>query len=263
VKVTWDEGKKMAQAQRCGEPGCGRDLVMAWDGDGYNVRCREHKLSTLFMDKTTPSQAVRRGESADPHIVQAMAIKEGKELRKAPEITVYKDVAVGVVQDAGTKKALTTEQIHELIEFASRFGLNIYRRHVCMMYGKPYIEIDGIYFKAHETGELDGYSCRPLTLGEKAEVGYDPTDAAWFVQVYRKGRSHPFEGRHRVTKAFLEERSERSGEYRWPTWRNWTDRMTEKQAQRYAFRLAFPDLAIWAEEPDEPGPEPDDTVPES
>ena len=66
--------------------------------------------------------------------------------------------------------------------------------------------------------------------------------------MYRKGAAQPFEGRHHITQPWLETRSEKSGDYRYPTWRLWPERMTEKQAYRFAFRMAFPDWAVWEKE---------------
>ena len=248
MKTNWEEGKEFVKGRICGEPGCGHSLVLAWERDHYEARCNDHKASERFQQVGSTAQAVRRGDVADPYVEQTMAGKRSRDVQAASQVVEHQGYKLGDVRDAGTKALATPEQIRALIDFTLRYGLDPYRRHVCLMYGRPFIEIDGIYFKANQTGELDGYDCRPLTLTEKAEFGYNPDDAAWLSTIYRKGRARPFVGRHRVSSEFLEERSSKSGEYRWPTWRTWTDRMCEKQAQRYAFRLAFPELELWTEE---------------
>lgn len=246
-KITWDEGKKFVQEHACGVVGCGRPLVLAWDGSSYVVKCNTHPESDEYTVIKSAAKAWKQGEPVTPYEAQAIEKRVDQELRKG-EVVVHRGVIMDAKQkDGGSRKELTVEQIRDLIDYALTYGLDPRRNHVCMMYGRPFIEIDGLFFKANEKGELDGYGSRPLTLNEKAEAGYDPDDVACIVWVYRKGRAQRFEGRHRVTRAWLDTRTADGG-YRYPTWREWTERMVEKQATRFALRVAFPDWELWGKE---------------
>ncbi|MCJ7828986.1 MAG: recombinase RecT [Dehalococcoidia bacterium] len=196
----------------------------------------------------SPTEAYRKGELANPYAAQAIEHKREVKTLHGAEIVVYKGYELADVKDAGTRKLATPEQVQQLIDFAIRYGLDPYRGHVCLMYGRPFVEIDGLYCLAHNTGEMDGCNSRPLTISERDDYSLPPLQSAWIAFVWRKGCSHPFTGMHSVSQEFLDERSNDGKEYRNPTWRKWPGRMCEKQAQRFAFRMAFPDLPIWAEE---------------
>lgn len=248
MKLSWEEGKTFVQTHYCGEPDCGKPLVLAWDGKSYDARCTVHKDSERFTVSISPAEAYRKGELADPYVATAIEHKREVKTQHGDQIVVHKGYELADVKDAGTRKLATPEQVKQLIEFVLRYGLDPYRGHACLMYGRPYVEIDGLYFLAHNTGEMDGCNSRPLTNSERADYGIPALDDAWIAFVWRKGCAHSFTGMHTVAQKFLDERSNDGTDYRNPTWRKWPGRMCEKQAQRFAFRMAFPDLPIWTEE---------------
>lgn len=175
MRVTWDEGKDFARKYVCGEPNCAKPLTLTWQKDGYDVRCNTHPTTENFKPIRSVETAIRRGELGAPVAESLAHIEEQKAAVAGPEVSKYRGFMVGEQKDAGTRKALTQQEIQTLIEYAQLHGLNPYLNHVCMMYGRPFAEIDALFFKAHETGELDGASSRPLTLNEKADSGMRPT----------------------------------------------------------------------------------------
>lgn len=161
--------------------------------------------------------------------------------QKTTSIATYKGYTLQGVKDAGSHRELAPAQVKALIDFAEKLGLDLRRRHACIMYGRPYIEIDGLYFLAHQTKCFNGLATTPMTLAEKEAFGWDPDDYVWKAEIFRKGIDQPFVGWERFTKKRLDEKNDK-GEYRWPTFRTIPDRMCEKQAERYALRKAFPEL---------------------
>lgn len=248
MKCTYEEGEKLAKTHVCGEPDCGREMVVAWINDGYEVYCRDHPFSARFkpihrLEDHIPDDTPGK---FDAEIAQA---GRRREAAKNGKLTIeHQGTVVSDLKDVGTGHLATANQVRLLVEFCNRTGLDLYRRHACLMYGKPYIEIDGLYFLARETKEFEGLSSRPVTLSEKAEFGWDPYDVAWFAYVYRKGCAQPFRGCEHNTQARINERTRDGSESRWPVLRDRPDRMTEKQAIRYAMRAAFPDLPVWENE---------------
>ena len=161
MKLSWEEGKAFILAHCCGEPGCGKPLVLAWDGKGYDARCTLHKTSERFTVSISPEEAYRKGELADPYVAQAIEHKREVKTQHGAEIVVHRGYELADVKDAGTRKLATPEQVQQLIDFALRYGLDPYRGHVCLMYGRPFVQIDGLYCLAHNTGEMDGCDSGP------------------------------------------------------------------------------------------------------
>lgn len=170
------------------------------------------------------------------------------EVKKGGLIVEHGGKVVADIKDAGTRELATADQIKALVNFANRYNLDMYRNHVCLMYGKPYVELDGLFWLARQTGEFNGLATAPMFKGEKAKWGIAKTDIVWTASAYRKGCLYPFMGWERTTQEKLEERTKDGKEWRWPVLRARPDRMTEKQAIRYALRAAFPDLPVWESE---------------
>ncbi len=248
MKVEYEEGKKLVMTHVCGELDCGKPLVLTWVENAYNVRCNTHPESTEFHNIPTITQLHDQGEPLPVYVEDAIEKRRLHPSGGAIMTVEHLGKTLEDVKDAGTDRRATPDQVKALIEFAGRYSLDVYRKHVCLMYGEPYIEIDGLFFLAKQTGEFNGVSSRPLMLEEKTSFGYEPTDQAWVANVYRKGCDHAFVGRHRVLQAQIDEMTKDGKEYRYPVLRKWPDRICEKQAIRFALRAAFPDMPVWESE---------------
>lgn len=79
------------------------------------------------------------------------------------------------------------------LKLAERYGLDIMRRHLVPIDGKPFITRDGLLHLAHASGRLDG-----IVLEEQGD-----DDAEWWavVSVYRTDMSHPFRFKGRYPKS--------------------------------------------------------------
>lgn len=253
MKVDYDQGKDICLSHVCGVEGCGGELVLRWLGGGHVVCCPKHPSEDNF--KPLPSVTTELARSPDPPAA-LRGVQEAKAQRKASTAVLTVDhmgYTLSDVKDAGTDKMATAEQIKGLIEFAARYGLDPYRRHVCLMYGRPHVEIDGYYHLAVKSGEFNGCATSPVGQKEKEDWGLQEGDRAWRAIVYRKGQEWGVTATWIVPRSMVDERSKDGTGWRWPTYRQWPDRMCEKGAERLAFRKAFPDWALWNEVPDEVG----------
>ena len=248
MKCDYEEGERLAKTHICGFEGCTRELVVAHQQDGYHVYCNVHPLNDKF-------QPIRGIETQRPELAQhveehqkAVAQRRAEAVKTGALTVEHKGTVLVDVKDAGTKVLATADQVKALIEFADRYNLDVYRNHVCLMYGKPYVEIDGLYWLARQTKEFDGLKTRPMFTEEKRQVGWRDADIAWYAEVHRKGCSQPFTGWECTPPEKLEERTKDGQGYRWPVLHDRPNRMTEKQAIRYALRAAFPDLPVWESE---------------
>ena len=248
MKCTYEEGEQLLKTHICGYQGCTRQLVITWYQDHYDVHCTEHPLFMAFKPVRSDFDLIPGHEEAKEDYEQAITRRRAEAAKQGKQIVEHRGRIVSDIRDAGTRQLATADHVRDLIEFADRYNLDLYRNHVCLMYGKPYVEIDGLYWLARQTEEFNGVVTRPLFLHEKDELGWDESDFAWTAEVYRKGCDHSFTGWDRTTQAKLEERSKDGKEWRWPLHRERPDRMTEKQAIRYALRAAFPDLQVWESE---------------
>lgn len=248
MKTTYQEAEKLRSTHLCGYQGCRNELVSAWHNGAYNVYCNKHPLNDQFI----PIEGIQTYQpELEQHVEDqqaAQANRRREAVTKGALSVEHQGVILADVKDAGTRQLLTADQVKALIEFANRYGLDLYRNHACMMYGKPFIEIDGLYHLARQTGEFQGLTTHPIFIEEKLKYGWKKTDIAWTATVDRKGCSVGFTGWHRVTQAQVDELTRDGKEYRWPVHRSWPDRMVEKQAIRFAMRAAFPDLPIWESE---------------
>jgi hypothetical protein len=245
VKAELYEAQQIQRNHLCGYQGCRNELVIAWKDGAHHVYCNQHPLNDQFI----PIEGVETYQPELEQRVEDLAAAQAKRKREAVTkgaLSVeHQGVILADVKDAGTRQLATADQVTVLIEFALHYGLDLYRNHACLMYGKPFIEIDGLYYLARQTGEFIGLNTHPIFLDEKRQYGWDDTDIAWMATVHRKGCKEGFVGWHRVSQGQVGEMTKDGREYRYPVLRNWPDRMVEKQAIRFAMRAAFPDLPIW------------------
>ncbi len=128
-------------------PEHGKKLGVAWHAEenSYVIRCAENHYPEEVTKLPSRTQQFKQG--------QLDAVKEGFSLM--------------VTEDLGTGKELSPPQIIALTSYAERYHLDVRRSHVVLMYGMPYITIDGYCYHANRSKKPYKLKSRPLSNEER------------------------------------------------------------------------------------------------
>jgi len=139
------------------------------------------------------------------------------------------------VYEASTGEMVKGELRLAAIEYARRVGLRPELGHICLYYGKPWVTIDGWYYRfrgAYPDGKV---VTRPLSSNERLDFQLDEHIIAWKAEVYAKdggdllavGYGYASKGEEPLAKGS-------AVEPRWPA------RLAEKRAEEDALRKVVP-----------------------
>ena len=214
-----EELERIASTHEC--PFHGPKLVVAWNDklNGYVIRCGEGHFPEEVTRQLTPLQEYKEGSWP--------AHGQGLDLM--------------VKTDLGSNKELSAVQIIDLIRYADKYGLDAYRGHVMIMYGKPYIGIDGYLWHARTTGISYQLRSRPLEEGERKAMLLGEKDHGWKSEVI-KGLTWEYSmGIGIVTEEEMTAKSDRKpDQLRSPVVAAHPWQLAQKRAEWQALRRAFP-----------------------
>lgn len=229
---TYEDMKRIAAdpRYRCGQ--CDGRLNVAWGGahgtDGHILRCSKN-IDHNTYERTHKSQKERaqmatlRGEG---YMTQATST----DLMAMTETTMIERVG-----QAKFVKDLTPEEARRLALACITYGFDPLMHELTIYQGQPYVEVDGRYRKAQETGLLMGVESRPATKDEREQWEISSEDK-FFRAVVKKlvaGQVCEFIGWGRVTAREIQ-----SANSNIPLSSN-PMRMAEKRAEVQALRKAF------------------------
>ena len=236
-----EELDDIAKTYRC--PQHDNPLTVAWHAqeNSYVIRCgaghfpeevtREKSLTQLYKE------GVELPEPIKSNVEKSMAKRQAKHTTSPFAVTTTGIPAA----DLGTGELLTIETVKALVAYAGRYGLDPYRGHVMMMYGKPYIGLDGYLYHAKGTKIPYTLSCHPMTEGEKKDHLIDLDDHAWLALVRFTGTDQSFSGIGIVTQEEITAESKgKPGQRRSPVVAAHPWQLAQKRAEWQALRRAFP-----------------------
>jgi len=143
--------------------------------------------------------------------------------------------------DLATGEMLAPEMVHALTVYAKKYGLDPYRGHVLIMYGKPYIGIDGYLYHANKLKVDYHLNSRPLTDDERLTYQVDEGDHAWVCELIIGDNIRSYIGQGIVTKAEIEAKSTRYPEQlRSPVVAAHPWQLAQKRAEWQTLRRGFP-----------------------
>lgn len=241
IKGDYDKLTDLASRNVCSEHGT--PLVVAWYGDEktWVLRCGHDHYPDAITRQLSLTEMYRAGEPLPGHIedkvkkrIRRQAMEQGKKPTDAK-------MAMVPQLDLGTGELLIPEVVKSLVTYAEHYALDPYRGHVVLMYGKPYITIDGYLYHAFRCRIPYTLDSRPL--GDEELKDYRSPDNAhvWISTVKLTETNQQFVGYGVVTQDEITARSPRDAtKLRSPVVAAYPWQLAQKRAEWQALRRAFP-----------------------
>ena len=241
IKGSYDDLVKIAKNNVCSEHKTPLELAWYSPEKTYVLRCDQgtHIEPAHHVPGGVYSEdSVLPGHYPDA-VVRSMSLtaeyKAGKQEQSVPGRTLIP------TQDLGTGSLLTPEQVQELIDYAYKYHLDPYRGHVVLMYGKPYIGIDGYLYHAGQEKIPYSLNSRPMTTEERKQYKIGKDDHAWIARVDLIETGQVFTGTGIVTSDEMTAMSDKKpDQFRSPVVAAKPWQMAQKRAEWQALRRAFP-----------------------
>lgn len=241
IKGDYDFLQNLTKINVCAQ--CKGHLEVAWYGESntYVLRCGNCGFSDTLTRQLSLTQAVKAGKEF-PEPLQSNIEKGMRRKQMSQETRVIPKEEEGLPQkDLATGELLTPEQITALVYFAHKYQLDVFRGHVVLMYGKPYITIDGYFFYAHLTHRPYSLTARPLTTLEEKQYKVGKTDHAWVAELQFLDTGTTFTGQGIVTYEEMTAKSPRDQtKLRSPVVAAHPWQLAQKRAEWQAMRRGFP-----------------------
>ncbi len=202
-------------------PEHGHKLVVAWHAEenSYAIRCGEGHFPAEVTRALTRTQEFKAGQLAPV----------GLGLDLLPKA------------DLATGELLPPIIVQGLIAYAKKYGLDAYRSHIAIMYGKPYITIDGYLYHANQLGQPYNLESRPLSEVERTAYMVPAGAHAWLAKCAKGTDFGIFTGTGIVTQEEMTETSKRDKtKLRSPVVAAHPWQLAQKRAEWQALRRAFP-----------------------
>lgn len=211
--------EEIAKTHVC--PDHGDKLVVAWHTgeNSYVIRCGEGHFPEEVTKALTPTAEYKQGKREPV----------GKGLDLLPRT------------DLATGELLSPNLIQALIAYAKRYDLDAYRGHVMLMYGKPYIGLDGYLYRANRSGTAYQLRSRPLNVDERQLYRVGDNDHAWTCEITIVPANLSFTGLGVVTQEEIAAMSTKNPkQFRSPVVAAHPWQLAQKRAEWQALRRAFP-----------------------
>lgn len=219
ITGTSDQLTEISKSHVCAEHQT--PVVVAWDAkeNTHVLRCSKNH----YPDEVTRIQSLTEAYKAgDPKVV-------GMLKPMIPDA------------DLATGERLSPAHISLLMGYAERYGLDVYRGHVCLMFGRPYPSLEGLDYHARKMRVPYSRTGQPLEASELQALGYTEEDIGWRSTVTRLDTGGVFEGLGFITMAERIEMSEKNpNRHRYPVVAQKWGNMVVKRAEWQAMNRAFP-----------------------
>lgn len=233
--MDYETGSKMLNTHQCSQ--CKAPLSLIWDADAndYALVCGTDHSHQGYERIVSPGQEVARGGADKVTGPGAQADLE-KQLAKAEH-----PLSMLPAKDLGDNKAIAKQALEALVKWGLSLGLKPYLGHVCLYHGKPYVTIDGYYYKLYKNMTPIRIGTRPLSIDERSEYHVPEGAHAFLAESWLGNTRLPTTGLGVVTQEELDGKSERDPEkWRSPVAHAHPQRMAEKRAEWQVLRKLVP-----------------------
>lgn len=237
----YDKLKDLAKYNMCAEHQS--PLEVAWYSAEkcYVLRCGEGH----YPDKITRQLSLTQEYLASarfPNHIEAN-IEKGirrRQMQQDRQVVPFKLEGVPN-KDLATGELLAPEQVNALMKYATTYHLDPFRGHLVLMYGKPYVTLDGYLFHAKGTGRPYSLTARPLTTIEEKQYKVGETDHAWVAEITFTDTGSVFTAMGIVTYEEMTAKSPtKPDKLRSPVVASYPWQLAQKRAKWQALRRAFP-----------------------
>ena len=241
IKGEYDYLKALAEVNECAEHG--KPLVVATHpvNATYVLRCGEGEYPDRIRHIPSLTEEFKQGTLPDGPIADNIlrrSRKQAMSTNKQLQTSVLGDLPRA---DLATGEMLAPEVVVALTKYAKKYDLDPYRGHVVIMYGKPYIGLDGYLYHANRSGKSYQLNTRPLTANERKTYQVPEGAHAWLATVKFTKASGEFVGLGIVTQAEMEAKSTKHPEQlRSPVVAAHPWQLAQKRAEWQALRRGFP-----------------------
>lgn len=237
----YEQLKDLIGVNVCAE--CGGFVSVAWHKDKscYFIKCGECGECKALTRTLSLTEEHRAGKLPDGPVKDNVEKGMAKRDRKSTTVPVANTMGGVPATDLGTGELLQFEALRSLVDYAHHYELDPGREHVVMMYGKPYVTLDGYLYHAHQVNNPYEMRSRPLTDEERGPYKIDVDDHAWICEIVKTVSGSLHLGIGVVTKEEMEEKSKRNPEQlASPVVARYPWQLAQKRAEWQALRRAFP-----------------------
>jgi len=241
IKGTYDELMKIAKWNVCAEHQTPLEVAWYSSEKTYVLRCGHDHFPDGLMRNMSLTEGYKAGEELPSPLKEN--VEKGMRKREAQEAGAGTAVTFSGVPatDLGTGELLAPEVVQGLVNYAHKYNLDPARGHVVLMYGKPYITLDGYLYHAKQTNKPYTLSSHPMPESEKKDYLIDLESHAWLAQVIFTGTGQAFSGIGVVTQEEIVAMStKKPWQLRSPVVAAHPWQMAQKRAEWQALRRAFP-----------------------
>lgn len=241
IKGDYDELTAIAANNVCSEHNT--PLSVAWhDKEAIHViRCGHGEYPDDIVRIMSLTEDIRQGKDV-PEPIKSNVEKAS---RRRSSIQPKNDLTPALSElpktDLGTGEILAPHMVTALLTYAYRYGLDPFRGHVVIYYGKPYIGIDGYLYHANQVEVPYSLRSKPLNKEQRIEYLVPEGSHAWLATVEFLETGQEFNGIGIVTAEELTEKSKRDqNQLRYPVVAKHPWQLAQKRAEWQALRRAFP-----------------------
>jgi len=241
IKGSADSLKDIAGSYVCSEHG--ELVVVAWHAaeNSYVLRCSQGEYPEEVTRQQSLTELFKQGQLPPGPISDNIERRERKKAMTQDRKTQDPRFALVPQVDLGTGELLLPKTVELLVTYAQKYDLDPFRSHVVLMYGRPYITLDGYLYHANRVNLPYSIKSHPLNDEDCKTYNILEGDYAWLAEVIKGDSGSSFSGLGIVTKAEMEAKSPRDAtKLRSPVVAAHPWQLAQKRAEWQALRRAFP-----------------------
>ena len=241
IKGDYEKLKDLASRNVCSEHRT--PLVVAWYGPEktWVLRCGHDHYPDAITRQLSLTEMHKAGEPLPGYIEDNVKKRMGRQAMEQGKQPTDAKMAMVPQLDLATGQLLLPKEVKSLIDYAEHYDLDPYRGHVVLMYGKPYITIDGYLYHAYRVNLPYTLTSRPLSEVERKPYQLPEGVHAWLAEVIKGYSKSSFTGLGIVTQEEMTAKSPRdASKLRSPVVAAHPWQLAQKRAEWQALRRAFP-----------------------